>query len=459
MLGIIIGLLYMPSVGGDGFLKGEGIDILIGGVKIAMIASFVGLILTTINSGFFYKGSKAFVEKQKNEFFTFIQIHLLPVLSQNVASSLYSLQNNLIKFNDGFTTNISKFEIIMTDIHKTFKGQQELIEKLSEMDIAQIANLNVNVLKQLQSSAKEFEKFNIYLQNVNGFIQNSATLNIRINELLERSENFKSIAEKIDSTFTINQDLLNYLTVNLKDLDSHKQLMKDAVSDVSDTLKKSLVQLREVATNQNEQVKNTISDISISLSKNLEELQSVTNEKCNAIKNITIEEVDYIKTEKSILENILIDNKNVFEEHLKTANIDFTSKLLEGLNELEKVVSEKYLSIKNIANAEVDYFINEKQQLEKFISDNRNSFTKLNYIENIYTLFKNFLNNNSIISKLESINDNVIKTNELLNNLKITKIKKQTVDNKEVKERPKNIFIRLTQGVIRIINFRNRKRK
>jgi len=255
MAGIIIGLWCLPSVQSDGFLKGEGIDILLGGVKIAMMASFLGLGLTTFNSGIIYKISKSIIEKRKNDFFTFIQVNLLPILSQNVTSSLYSLQNNLIRFNEGFSGNINKFENIMNNIHKSFSSQQELVEKLNEMDIAQVANLNINVLKQLQSSTKEFGKFNIYLQNVNGFIENSVTLNSRINDLLERSDNFKLIAEKIDQTFTINQDLLNFLSASLKDLGSHRQVMKDTVSDVSDTLKKSLDQLREVVNNQNDQVR------------------------------------------------------------------------------------------------------------------------------------------------------------------------------------------------------------
>ncbi len=454
MAGIIIGLWCLPSVQSDGFLKGEGIDILLGGVKIAMSASFLGLAFTTLNSGILYKISKSRVEKRKNDFFTFIQVNLLPKLSQNVTSSLDSLQRNLIKFNDGFSSNISKFEIIMNNIHKSFNSQQELVEKLNEMDIAQVANLNINVLKQLRSSTKEFEKFNIYLQNVNGFIENSATLNNRINDLLERSDNFKSIAEKIDNTFSINQDLLNFLTDSLKDLGSHKQVMKDTVSDVSDTLKKSLEQLREVVNNQNDQVRRAISDISGSLTKNLDELQTVTNEKCNAIKNITIEEIDFIKTEKDLLEKHLLENRNVLNENLRIANISFSSRLLEGLDELEKVVSAKYLSIKNISNAEVEYIISEKQQFEKFLLENRNTLVKLNYLEKLDSSFSRFLEDNSIAQKLEMLNNNISKTNEILiinghkNNGKAQKIK-------GIKPNNKGLLGRLSNRVTTLFRVRN----
>src|SRR5690606_24553904 len=99
---------------------------LIGGVKIAMIASFVGLLLTIILSGWLYKGAKTEAEGRKNDFFTWIQTNLLPVLSQNVSSSIYSLQANLVKFNDNFTINIQSFNHVMNNILNSFDSQVSL---------------------------------------------------------------------------------------------------------------------------------------------------------------------------------------------------------------------------------------------------------------------------------------------------------------------------------------------
>jgi hypothetical protein len=67
-----------------------------------MIASFTGLLLTVVLSGWRYKEQKNKAENLKNDFFTWLQTHLLPVLSQNTSSSIYSLQANLLKFNDLF---------------------------------------------------------------------------------------------------------------------------------------------------------------------------------------------------------------------------------------------------------------------------------------------------------------------------------------------------------------------
>src|SRR5690554_1825544 len=111
MLGIILGLIGMPSLSesaGDNATM-VGVDALLAGVKIAMIASVVGLCFTTINSFVFYHFRQK-TEREKNNFFTFIQTHLLPILSRNTASSLQTLQTNLLKFNDGFSKNMTHFD-------------------------------------------------------------------------------------------------------------------------------------------------------------------------------------------------------------------------------------------------------------------------------------------------------------------------------------------------------------
>jgi hypothetical protein len=54
MLEIVVGLLQCQVLAMR-ILK-KAIDILIGGVKIAMIASFTGLLLTVVLSGWRYKG-------------------------------------------------------------------------------------------------------------------------------------------------------------------------------------------------------------------------------------------------------------------------------------------------------------------------------------------------------------------------------------------------------------------
>mgnify|MGYP001369370290 FL=1 len=109
MIGIVIGLFFMPGINDADFEN--AINILIDGVKIAMVASFTGLLCTVYLSGWEYKGARLFSETSKNDFFSWVQTQLLPVLSQNISSSIYSLQANLLKFNDTFSANIGSVRL------------------------------------------------------------------------------------------------------------------------------------------------------------------------------------------------------------------------------------------------------------------------------------------------------------------------------------------------------------
>ena len=280
MLGIVIGLFSMPSISDANFEK--AIDILIGGVKIAMIASFTGLLLTVILSGWRYKGAKTQAESLKNDFFTWIQTSLLPVLSQNVSSSIYSLQANLLKFNDTFETNIHNFNGLMNRILNSFDSQTDLMRELKEVDVAQLAKLNVNVLKELRTSTKEFEKFNIYLTQVNSFVDNAQKLNYSINSQLDRTQSIEKIADSIGTNIGMNREIIEILQSELREVSTRKQIMSNAVIDVDSVLTKSLENLK---THIDAQIK-AITDITIKEEDLLEKLLKEDRGNLNELKKL-----------------------------------------------------------------------------------------------------------------------------------------------------------------------------
>ncbi len=244
MLGIIVGVGYMAIVGFDSFLGGaieatttdsktNGIEVLMGSVGVAMIASFVGLAFTTFNSGVFYKKAKSDVESQKNDFYTFIQTELLPSISNSATNSILTLQNNLLKFNDGFTNNVDKFDNLLQDILSSFKSQMSIVEELKEIDVAKLARLNIDVLKELRTSTLEFEKFNHYLGRVNEVIDNATQLNTALKSDLDRigdrKEAFEMAYVKINDSFESGIKLLK--TSNderLKELKHSAIIQQDA---------------------------------------------------------------------------------------------------------------------------------------------------------------------------------------------------------------------------------------
>jgi len=262
MLGIVIGLFNMPDLGaiiGDtkamDLKLNEGIGLLIGGVKIAMIASFVGLYFTIINSGWAFKGSKSFSEARKNELYTFVQIELLPLINQGLASTLESLQRNLLKFNNEFSTNLKGLTGIFDASRSAIREQKELLDALDRAKVSEMTRYNITVLKQLDVSVDRLEKFNAYLTNLTQFVENSQNIVSRTNELLARTDNFKTIADNLDNKLDQSQLLIKFLSEHFNKLSEHKEFTNNAVADVGYSISETFKELKEHIQNSSEAVK------------------------------------------------------------------------------------------------------------------------------------------------------------------------------------------------------------
>lgn len=231
MMGIVGGLIFMPSLNSDDTSTAiGGIDALLSGVKVAMGASVLGLLLTIISNYLFFRARKQ-VEHQKNDFFTFIQTRLLPILSQNTSSSIYSLQANLLKFNRDFTSNMQNFNGIITSVKETFDSQLEVVQELKRIDVSNIAKYNIDVMQQLKSSFKNLQDLGSYLENMNGFIGNTRELNLAVTRQLQKVGEISKIIERFDSNAGNISETSTYLKSQFKTFDSREQAINDRVAD------------------------------------------------------------------------------------------------------------------------------------------------------------------------------------------------------------------------------------
>ena len=297
MMGIVIGLFNMPEMGtifsdtkSMDLKLNEGIGSLIGGVKIAMIASFIGLFFTIINSGWVFKGSKSFSEARKNEFYTFIQIELLPLINQELASTLESLQRNLLKFNNEFSVNLKGLSGIFDASRSAIREQKELLDALDRAKVSDMTRYNVAVLKQLDISVGQFEKFNSYLTNVTHFVENSQSIVNRTNELLARTDNFKNIADNLEKNLNQSQLLMRFLSEHFTKLNEHKEFTSNAVADVGHLISE------------------TFKELKVHIQKSSE-----------SVKQFTVDETEILKT-------VLSASKSNFDnlDHLSTLKTDVT---------------------------------------------------------------------------------------------------------------------------------------
>ncbi|MDR1898092.1 MAG: hypothetical protein LBR10_15025 [Prevotellaceae bacterium] len=287
MLGIVVGLYFINA---DSFTSETPLNAiagLIGGVRIAMISSFIGLLLTTVGQGGLYKRIKTKVESKKHAFYTFLQTELLPVLNKNVNATIYELQRNLTDFNETFSVNANRFGAFLDSIHSSFESQTEFLRLIKEINITQMAKANVSVLRELKESIGEIGKFRFYLNQINAFIGNAEKLNAGLLAQIERTNSVETVVAKIQSIVEQNKTLMDFLNSHFATLDQHSQLVNNAIIDTDNSLKKGvesfeqfttgrLAALREFVITEEFKMRERLSESGL-----LEELKNLSNVKAS----------------------------------------------------------------------------------------------------------------------------------------------------------------------------------
>ena len=238
MAGIILGLFALPDIGSEAFLQGSGINNLIGGVKIAMIASFAGLLFTVSNSGWLFKGAKSHVEREKNEFFTFLQTELLPVLTESVNAGIIGLNRSIERFGVAFNENVGKLDLLMNKNYESLMAQQSAVESFQKLDISRIASFNIKVFGEIKQSVETLERFNYALKNIDSFVANSKAL-------VERTNNVADLSEKIMEVLNESKQLQMFLNSHFNALEQRGQIINDTVVRMDDVIDKSLKGLEQ----------------------------------------------------------------------------------------------------------------------------------------------------------------------------------------------------------------------
>ncbi len=316
MLGIIFGLisLFIASNNGSDF----EINGFLLGVAIAMFASMYGLACTVYNSNFKFKEARAKVEKSKNDFYTFIQTELLPILNQSVSSSVSKLHTSLMYFNDKFETNIGRFEGVLNKNYETIIAQDRILETLGKIDVNEYANANINVLIELKKSTEDIHKFNQYLNILNSTVDGTTKLSNSFGDLLSRVNHFEDVANKLDFRLEENNKLVQFFNDHYEHLTKRGKELSNAVRDVDDILVKSL-----------------------------DKLQEHTDEKIKAIKTLT-------DNEKDLMSRAFADNRSHFSnlallkdlnDSFKEIKSTFSSKLEDNNKILESI--ERQITITN----------------------------------------------------------------------------------------------------------------
>ena len=203
-----------------------GINALLSGVAWAMLASIIGILLTTANS-LLFKRCKLKEENGKNSFLAWMQSELLPELPSDTSQALNNLVKNLNKFNNTFKENTSNLGNALNAVNQSYAIQADIIQAVHDMDVMKMAKANVRVLQELKDCTDKLEDFNKYLEDIAGYTDAIHRFETQFSEQADRLH----ILEEIRDFFR-----------------SHKSAIAKTTADADKTLQESLSTIKESTT-------------------------------------------------------------------------------------------------------------------------------------------------------------------------------------------------------------------
>lgn len=260
LMGTFIGIVYgLFRIGFSGGVTDSNISSFIGGVIIAMIASFFGLLLTVINNFGVLQNAKLQVLYGKNNFLNFIQTELLPHLQSNLYQALNILKTNINIFNEKFEKNIDLFDTQFASNIKSLKEsvdkmssgmdniventntQSDFLKEFKKIKYQEIVNSNKELLEQIEKSSPLLKDFIKTQKTLNDTTRKSEGIVEKVNSLFNRitkfEESINNLGESINTNEFLGNDVLILIKKNLEYLNKQYELLKQHSMSSSDSIK------------------------------------------------------------------------------------------------------------------------------------------------------------------------------------------------------------------------------
>lgn len=239
MSGVIVGVGYLWGSGGlERLINGgetdstgaDGIEAVLGGIALAMIASLVGISFTTIGS-WRSKTIIAQVEENKQRFLSWLQQELLPKLKTGVDAEIGRITDNIKKSNESFAENTTKLNSTLADINQAISGMTGMMRSIQGLNIVQIASANIQVYEKLKNCSDELGKFAQYITSLDGFIAKIDMLSTRMGNADDRVRAIEEMGQ--------------YFREERSNLEAMKGVISSSIGEADADLKNSVVAFKE----------------------------------------------------------------------------------------------------------------------------------------------------------------------------------------------------------------------
>lgn len=324
----------------------SGINDLLAGVALAMVASILGIVLTTVNSVLF-KRFKRQEEEGKNKFLSWVQSILLPELPNDISDSFSMFVDNLNRFNDTFRENTRGLGHTLEQINGAYSTQADIIKTIQQMNVTRMATANVKVLNALSDCTDKLEQFNVYLNSIQGYTNEIEAFRRQ----LSSEANMVYLLMELKDTLS---SIKNFFKTELGEIDQRKQAIGKSVDNVDEYVKGALENLKSSSVNSVDDLKKAIDDQSEGLKTFLDQekqmlqdmSQEVRNEfdrQISQIPNLAkrLEDITKVPSQLESLSGSIAESNRKLVNGITQANQNMTNEIKHALKSLDYSSSGK----------------------------------------------------------------------------------------------------------------------
>jgi len=272
MLGIIIGLFSVNFDKGSDALN--AIQPLINGVKWAMSASVIGLIITTVFSIRIYKDAQIEADEEKSEFLSKLQSELMPKMATGKMPEVSILSDKLDVFARNTTGSISQLDNIVRTTSNTVEREQQLIKDIRKLDVSKITSANVEVFSQLDIMMSSFNNFANYYNQLNNSMNGTTELVNKLQKFIGTTENINAVLEGIKNNIEESNSATSFFNTHIKSFSRYSDAVNEAVINSDSKMTKVINELGRLTEEQfnsfNEAIANFDSKLSTAFTHSIE---------------------------------------------------------------------------------------------------------------------------------------------------------------------------------------------
>ena len=278
----------------------DGIEAVLGGIALAMLASFIGIILTTFGS-WRAKSVKVQVEIGKQKFLSWLQQELLPKLKTGVDAEIGRITDNIKESNASFAANTTKLNATLKDINQAISGMTGMLHSLENLNVVQFASANIQVYEKLKNCSDELGRFAQYITSLDDFIAKIDTLSTKMGEADDRVRAIEEMGR--------------YFRDERSNLEAMKGVISSSIGEADADLKNAVTSFKESTSANYTEMATHNEQQRQALAKAIEEQQKQLESKLKE----KITQLDYISDELKKLAPIK-DSVSKFESATKEQN-------------------------------------------------------------------------------------------------------------------------------------------